>query len=459
MVEALNPEIPSLKTAGDGPLVNACKLCAPLGASLAFKGVEGGMALLHGSQGCATYIRRYMISHFREPIDIASSNFSESAAVFGGDSNLMEALKNVEQQYHPSIIGVATTCLAETLGDDVPGMLLRRDLSDPEAAPALFVSTPSFKGTHAEGYVAACRALAEHFAEEGVPQDTVNVMPGMASPEDLRWIKSLFYQFGLNPILLPDYSETLDGGAWQEYKALSPGGTSIESLRGMARSWASLELGATLGQRATAGSFLEEKFGVAREVMPLPVGLKATDRLLRFLAELSNKRIPGCLHEARGRLLDAYADGHKALFGLKVAVYGEEDMAVALAAWLAETGCQIRVVASGGESQGMQQALNAQIPGFERLDTKVMQGVDFDQIGQACEEAGIDLLVGNSKGYSIAKAMGIPLLRSGFPVHDRFGGARILHLGYDGALRLYDQMVNLVLERKQKNSEVGYGYF
>ena len=67
---------------------NACKLCAPLGACLAFRGVEGAIPLLHGSQGCATYIRRYMISHFREPMDIASSNFGETAAIFGGRENL-----------------------------------------------------------------------------------------------------------------------------------------------------------------------------------------------------------------------------------------------------------------------------------------------------------------------------------------------------------------------------------
>jgi nitrogenase molybdenum-iron protein NifN len=56
---------------------NACKLCTPLGACVAFKGIEGCVPLIHGSQGCATYIRRYMISHYREPVDIASSNFSE----------------------------------------------------------------------------------------------------------------------------------------------------------------------------------------------------------------------------------------------------------------------------------------------------------------------------------------------------------------------------------------------
>ena len=62
---------------------NACKLCTPLGAALAFEGIENSVPLLHGSQGCSTYIRRYMISHFKEPVDIASSNFSEETAVFG----------------------------------------------------------------------------------------------------------------------------------------------------------------------------------------------------------------------------------------------------------------------------------------------------------------------------------------------------------------------------------------
>ena len=70
---------------------NACKLCTPLGACLVFRGVEGCVPFLHGSQGCSTYIRRYLISHFREPMDIASSNSHEEAALFGGSKNFTRA--------------------------------------------------------------------------------------------------------------------------------------------------------------------------------------------------------------------------------------------------------------------------------------------------------------------------------------------------------------------------------
>ncbi len=100
---------------------NACKLCKPLGACLAFRGMEGAVPFLHGSQGCATYMRRYIISHFREPMDIASSSLGEKQAVYGGGPNLKQGLGNVMNKYGAGLIGVATTCLTETIGDDVPG--------------------------------------------------------------------------------------------------------------------------------------------------------------------------------------------------------------------------------------------------------------------------------------------------------------------------------------------------
>ena len=125
---------------------NACKLCAPLGASVVFKGIEGCVPIIHGSQGCATYIRRYMISHYKEPVDIASSNFSETTTIYGGNRNFVEGINNVIKQYKPQVIGIATTCLSETIGEDVPSLIneYRQTNADNENLP-LFIhaSTPS----------------------------------------------------------------------------------------------------------------------------------------------------------------------------------------------------------------------------------------------------------------------------------------------------------------------------
>ncbi|MEG6552208.1 nitrogenase component 1, partial [Desulfocurvibacter africanus] len=148
---------------------NACKLCKPLGAAVAFRGIEGCVPFLHGSQGCATYMRRYVISHFREPVDIASSALGEKHAVYGGGPNLKKGLLNVMQKYGAQVIGVATTCLTETIGDDV-GQILRefraefgQELKLPEL---VHVSTPSYEGTHMEGFHAAVRAVVDQLAEK-----------------------------------------------------------------------------------------------------------------------------------------------------------------------------------------------------------------------------------------------------------------------------------------------------
>ena len=69
-----------------------------------------------------------------------------------------------------------------------------------------------------------------------------------------------------------------------------------------------------------------------------------------------------------------------------------------------------------------------------------------------------DIVIGHSKGYYIARELGIPIVRVGFPVHDRVGGPRIKHIGYEGTQNLFDMIVNKLLEYKQEHSPVGYKY-
>jgi nitrogenase molybdenum-iron protein NifN len=46
----------------------------------------------------------------------------------------------------------------------------------------------------------------------------------------------------------------------------------------------------------------------------------------------------------------------------------------------------------------------------------------------------------------------------GFPIHDRFDGQRILHLGYRGAHELYDRIVNALVAQGQEDSFVDDEY-
>jgi nitrogenase molybdenum-iron protein NifN len=443
---------------------NSCRVCAPLGSVLAFRGLRGCMPLIHGSQGCATYIRRYLISHFREPMDVASTSFDESATIFGGQSNLAAAIKNLVTQYRPEVIGVCTTCLAETIGEDTVGILREITTEDPGLPAIIHVATPSFKGCQYRGFHDTVEAILMATAKGGERMPHLNLLPGPVSPADLRHLREIVEAFNLPLLMVPDYSETLDGPSLASYTPIPEGGVSLAEVATAGRATGTLQLGATLVKGP--GAYLEKELGVPLVKANLPIGVRATDAVLEALAAFAREAaagptasepvIPAWLSAERGRLVDAYVDGHKYVSGKRVAVVGDPDLAVAVAGFCAEIGLVPVLVASGALTHQMAAALVAL--GLDPASFEVMEDADYDSIAKRLMELRPDLVLGPSKSYPTTRALGIPLVRIGFPVHDRIGAGRILHLGYRGTQRLFDEVANALLGHQQDSSEMGYAY-
>lgn len=431
---------------------NTCRVCAPLGAVLAFRGVRGCVPLVHGSQGCATYIRRYLISHFREPVDVASTSFTESSTVFGGKSNLATAIANLRDQYRPEVVGLCTTCLAETIGEDTRGIIRDLAASDPALPRVLHVATPSFAGCQHRGFHDAVQAILAQVATGGEGMRQINLLAGPVSPADLRHLREAVNAFGLPTVLLPDYSDTLDGPSLARYEPIPAGGTGLDEIARMGRSRLTIQLGDCL--HPGPGATLKEKFGVPLVRLGLPIGVQACDALFSALSGTAGAAVPEAIAAERGRLVDAYVDGHKYVAGRRVAVVGDPDLAVALAAFAAEIGMAPVLVASGAATGRMALAL----AGRGVASAEVLEDADHDLIAARLAALQPDLILGPSKSYPAARAHGIPLVRVGFPVHDRLGAGRILHLGYRGTQRLFDEVVNTLLAHAQDTSETGYAY-
>ena len=444
---------------------NACKLCTPLGASLAFKGVEGAVPFLHGSQGCATYMRRYIISHFREPIDIASSALGEKSAIYGGGPNLKKGILNVMKKYRPTMVGVASTCLTETIGDDMGRILFefRQEFGDLDLPDVVQVSTPSYQGTHSDGFHLAVHAMVDQLADpeaalKGKKTGSVAVFPGMTTPADIRVLKDVLREYGLAPTILPDISETLDGPILEDYEAIAPGGTPVAAIKALPGVSASMEFGSCL-LKNSGGTCLHDRFGVPNTRLPVPLGIRGADALHDLLCELSGKDgLPRRYELERGRLVDAYVDGHKYIFGKRAVVYGDENLVVAITAFLAEIGIQPVLVGTGAEGKGVEKSIAALCSGLLREMPVVREGVDFHDIAQEAGSMDPEIVFGNSKGQRYARAWNAPLIRLGFPIHDRFGGQRLKMFSYEGTQELYDRVVNALIAKKQSDSSIGWGY-
>jgi nitrogenase molybdenum-iron protein NifN len=427
---------------------NQCHMCMPMGGVVAFKGIENAMVLVHGSQGCSTYMRLTNCEHYNEPFDIASTSLNEKQTIYGGEANLRKAIDNVIRVYRPGVIGVLTTCLSETIGEDMGRMvetyIRDSNVKDVDIIP---VSTPSYRGTHSEGYWAATKAIIAHYAMAVEKHSKVNVIIPHISTADIREIKRILGLMGIDYALIPDYSMTLDRPAGGQYSKIPTGGTSAEDISRMAGAPATIQFGLACPDELSPGLFLQREYGVPLINLPLPIGLENTDLLLEALQTLSGRPMPENLTLERGWLLDAMADAHKYNAEGRPAIYGEPELIYAFAGTCAENGAYPAVIATGTENNKLTARLNFLLEGSDERPM-IIEEADFAEIAEAAIKTGTNVAIGHSGGKFLTERLGIPIVRAGFPIHDRVGGQRIFSAGYAGTLAFLDRFTNALLESK-----------
>jgi nitrogenase molybdenum-iron protein alpha/beta subunit/MoaA/NifB/PqqE/SkfB family radical SAM enzyme len=433
--------------------VNPCKMCMPMGAANAFYGVRKCMNLLHGSQGCSTYIRRHMATHYNEPVDIASSSLTEEGTVYGGEKNLKLGLENLIKVYDPEVIGVSTTCLAETIGEDVSFIIKNFYEEHPEYAHVTIIPVQSagYGGTQFEGFMATLKAIVKNVPMDTEANEKINVITSMISPADTRYLKDLFKAFGLDIILLPDLSENLDGVHKPDYDRLPANGTGIEEIKMMAGARLTLEISNSIRSEFSPGVYLNETYGVPYQRLNLPIGLKNTDTLIKTLARIAGIEVLEAIRKSRGRYLDGMVDSHKYNAEGRVVIFGEPDFVMAAVELACENGIMPVVTATGSNCPELEMRIKPLIQKVaDRLfieDYVILNDVDFETIEAEALRLDANMMLGNSDARRIEEKSGIPLIRCAFPIHDQVGGQRIRTLGYDGSLDLLDKMTNTLLRK------------
>ena len=193
--------------------INPAKTCQPIGAMYAALGVHGCLPHSHGSQGCCAYHRSTLTRHYKEPISEGTSSFTEGASVFGGQANLLQAINNIFTVYEPEVIAVHTTCLSETIGDDLPQIVDKatKDGKIPEGKHVLYCNTPSYVGSHVTGFSNMVKGMVRIAESTGHKNGKVNIIPGWVEPADMEEIKRLSGLIGVDIILFPDTSGILNG--------------------------------------------------------------------------------------------------------------------------------------------------------------------------------------------------------------------------------------------------------
>lgn len=420
--------------------INPLKLSAPLGAALAFLGVKGCLPLFHGSQGCTAFAKVVLVRHFREAIPMSTTAMSEVDTILGGESNVETAILTLVEKAQPELIGLLTTGLTETRGDDMPGILrdLRQRQPQLDGLPIVLAATPDFKGSLQEGYATAVNSLVSTLPEPllGSPDPAqVTVLCGSAlSPADGQEIKEMVQAFGLDPVLVPDLSGSLDGHLGEGFATTPSGGTTLSQLQQLGRSAVTLAIGESM---RPAAQILSERFGTPFHLFPSLTGLKRVDAFLAKLADLSKRPVPARYRQQRRQVQDALLDSHFFFGGKRIALALEADLLWGCVDWLLDMGCIIQAAVSPSAA-----------PGLEDLPIEEVRIGDLGDLEDL--SGGANLLVGNSHVARLGKRLGLPVHRLGIPIFDRLGANHICQVGYRGTLSQLFAIGNLLMEQEEE---------
>lgn len=424
-------------TARKACTVNPLKMSQPLGAALAFLGLDRCLPVLHGSQGCTSFGLVLLVRHFRESIPMQTTAMNEVTTILGGEENIERALLTIHEKARPQIIGLATTGLTETKGEDIEGVIRLFRKKHPEMEPVAIVpvATPDFTGSLQDGYAKAVTALVRELAEgESVLlSGRVNVLAGPSlTPADVEELKELIEAFGLKPIVLPDLSGSLDGHVPETFSPTTLGGTSLSRIRATGSSEHTIAVGHSM---RPAAEVLRERHGVPHTVFKHLSDLEEVDRLVTLLHELSMEDVPDKLRRQRSRLQDAMLDGHFHFAGRRVAIGAEPDLLAALADLFSGMGAEVAAAVT-----------TTAAPHLEHVPAERVVIGDLEDLEATA--ADCDLLVTHAHGRQAAGRLGIPLMRAGIPNFDRLGAAHQLGVGYRGAARLIFEAANLLIEHR-----------
>ncbi|MCL6591138.1 MAG: nitrogenase molybdenum-iron protein subunit beta [Firmicutes bacterium] len=433
-------------------VVNPAKTCQPVGAMYAALGIHNCLPHSHGSQGCCAYHRSTLTRHYKEPVMAGTSSFTEGSSVFGGQANLMEAIGNIFCIYHPDVIAVHTTCLSETIGDDLSQIIAKakEEGKIPEGKYVLHTNTPSYVGSHVTGFANMTRSMVEYFSQRtGVKKNQINIIPGWVEPSDMREIKKLAREMGVKIILFPDTSDVLDVPQTGKHMFYPKGGVTIPELKSTGDSRATI----ALGQFASgpAAEALDAKCKVNCEILDLPIGLEATDRFINTLRNIAGVDVPDSITEERGRLVDIITDMEQYFYEKRVALFGDPDQLIALTQFLVTLDMRPVHIVTGTPGKRFEERIKEILKDTVPY-ANVRQAADTFLLHQWIKNEPVDLLIGNTYGKYIARDEDIPFIRFGFPILDRIGHSYFPSVGYQGGLRLVEKILNALMDRQDRDA-------
>lgn len=415
--------------------VNPIKHSQPMGATLAYLGVKGCLPLMHSAQGCASYTKVFFTRHFNEPIAIHNTSVSDITAVLdGGDYSILMAIENIqnkEKNMQPSMIGLHTTGLTETKGDDVRGVGQHIEI------PYVFVNTPDYEGGMESGWALTVKAMIEQLTEETtqLKSNKLVLLPHVSlQPIEIEKLKSLCEDFGFEVCALPDLSTSLDG-YWEAGQGkLANGGITVEEIRSLGNAGVVVSIGESMKKAAQA--LLGKNSLIQHHHFDHLMGLDGCDNFVALLMRMRHTEPKPLIKRWRSRLQDAMLDTHFLIGSSHFVVTGDPDLLVGICDLIQSVGGTVDAAVASTFSDALHR-IKAE---------KVLVG-DLEDASKYFKNA--DLVISNFHAERILHSYpDTGLVLRGFPNYEELGNQLKSDQLYEGSTYFLFEIANALREIK-----------
>lgn len=412
--------------------VNPFKLSQPMGATLAFLGVKNCMPLMHGAQGCASFTKVFFTRHFNDPIAIQTTAVNDITAVFdGGEYGITTAVDNITKKITPDLIGLFSTGLTETKGDDIRGAASKLSTA------TVWVNTPDFEGSFQSGWSNSVESMIDQLAVccSDVINGKVAILPHVSMTAlEVERLKEFLLDFGFTEVVsLPDISTSLDGFLGEKQGTMSAGGIKLQEIVQLADSEVVIAVGRSMQNCAKK---LLEKNGLIKTILIDSLGgLVSTDKFVQELLNIGykpNEKIKRWRARAQDALLDTHFNIGKARFLVAL----EPDHAASVCDALFEAGAQIEHIFVPNKSS------------IEKICDKNVSIGDMEDVLKNLEN--IDVIVSNEHGKRIANNNHKILITRGYPIFEKVGYSLKSDILYEGCCSLLFECSNALEEMHER---------
>ena len=408
--------------------VNPLKLSQPMGATLAFLGVKNCMPLMHGALGCASFTKVLFTRHFNDPIAIQTTAVNDiSAVIDGGEYSISEAVSNITKKVTPDLVGLFTTGLTETKGDDIKGVSLLLQ----EKQTIVYVHTPDFEGGLESGWSLSVQGMIAQLIipQTKIRKDKVLLIPNAnLSPIEVEKLKEALELCDLDVYALPDLSDSLDGHLGVKQGSLSSGGISVEEIKALGDAGLVITIGRSV--KKCGELFLEKNAQTTHLHFDSVMGLEASDAFYgKILAYCGLKKPHSSIQRWRSRLQDTLLDTHFSLGKAKVIIADEPDSAYGISKALMEAGT-------------MCEAFIAQRSELQSAFTCNVAVGDFEEVEQKLPV--YDAIISNYHAERLARKHHKAVLVRGFPNYEQVGMGLRNNILYEGSCAFLCEFANVL---------------